>query len=308
MKIVSKLLYCNAILFIIDSFGQHDPQFTQYMFNTVTVNPAYAGSKGHKVITALGRMQWIGFEGAPVSQYLTYDAPIGSSGFGLGINLINDKIGPSNEMNFNTNISYKVIINEQRKIAFGLRLGGRVLNTNWAQVNVIQEESLYQNNVNGKLLPTIGTGVFYYDKKWYIGLSVPNFLRTEYYNRNNVDKGIVTFERMHFYFITGYVFDLNETIKFKPATLVKGVSGSPLSLDISVNFLFNDKFRMGMSWRWRDSISTLVGFQVSNSIIIGYAYDLTTSNYNIINNGTHEMMLRFEILKKTSNHKSPRFF
>ena len=308
MKLFSKLVCFKAMLFILNSFGQHDPQFTQYMFNTVTVNPAYAGSKGHKVITAIGRVQWLGFEGAPVTQHLTYDAPIGESGLGLGVNLVNDKIGPSNEVNFNTNLSYTIKINEHRKIAFGLRLGGRVLNTNWAQANVIQEESLSQNNVNGKFLPTIGTGVFYYDKKWYMGLSVPNFLRTEYYDLNNVGKGIVTFERMQFYFISGYVFDLSETIKFKPATLVKGISGSPLSLDISANFLFNDKFRMGMSWRWGDSVSTLLGFQVSKSVLIGYAYDLTTSNYNLINNGTHELMLRYEIFNKLLKYKSPRFF
>ena len=212
MKLFSKLAFFKAMFIIINSFGQHDPQFTQYMFNTVTVNPAYAGSKGHKVITALGRIQWLGFEGAPVTQHLTYDSPIGTSGFGLGINLVNDKIGPSNEVNFNTNVSYTVKINEHRKIAFGLRLGGRVLNTNWDQINVIHEESLLQNNVNGRLLPTIGTGVFYYDRKWYMGLSVPNFLRTEYYDHNKENQGIVTFERMHFYFITGYVFDLNESI------------------------------------------------------------------------------------------------
>ncbi|SEC90554.1 type IX secretion system membrane protein, PorP/SprF family [Tenacibaculum sp. MAR_2009_124] len=307
MKLFSKLICFIAVCLVTNSYGQQDPQFTQYMFNTMSVNPAYAGSRGHTVITALARTQWVGFDGAPDTQNLSYDSPIGFAGLGLGVNLVNDKIGPSSEVYFDANVSYSVKTGEKGDLAFGLRLGGRFLNIDWTKGNVVEDESLFQNNINGRFLPTIGAGVYYHKEKWYMGLSVPNFLRSEHYDANLGSQGITAVERMHFFFITGYVFDLNESIKFKPAALLKGVSGAPLSLDISANFLFNDKFRTGIAWRWDDSISALLGFQATDSLLIGYAYDLTTSNYNVVNSGTHEVMLKYEILNPLK-YRSPRFF
>ncbi len=307
MKLFSKLICFIAVCFMTNSYGQQDPQFTQYMFNTMSVNPAYAGSRGHTVITALARTQWVGFEGAPDTQNLSYDSPIGFAGLGIGVNLVNDKIGPSSEVYFDANMSYTIKTAENGNLAFGLRLGGRFLNIDWTKGNVVEDESLFQNNINGRFLPTVGAGVYYHQEKWYMGLSVPNFLRSEHYDANLGSQGITAVERMHFFFITGYVFDLNESIKFKPAALLKGVTGAPLSLDISANFLFNDKFRTGIAWRWDDSISALLGFQATDSLLIGYAYDLTTSNYNVVNSGTHEVMLRYEILNPLKI-RSPRFF
>jgi type IX secretion system PorP/SprF family membrane protein len=112
---------------------------------------------------------------------------------------------------------------------------------------------------------------------------------------------------LHLFLIGGYVFDLSESIKFKPAGLAKVVNGAPLSIDISANFLFNEKFTAGLAWRWDDSISALLGFQVSKNLNIGFAYDLTTSNYSNYNSGTYELMLRYEMFKEQTM-KSPRFF
>ncbi|CAL2077130.1 Type IX secretion system membrane protein, PorP/SprF family [Tenacibaculum sp. 190524A02b] len=296
-----------GICFITNTQAQQDPQFTQYMFNTMSVNPAYAGSKGHAVITAIGRTQWVGFEGAPDTQNLSFDSPLGESGLGLGLNLVNDKIGPSHEIYFDGNLSYTVETGQEGNLAFGLRLGGRLLNIDWSKGETVDSEALFANNISGKFLPTVGAGIYYYEPQWYIGLSVPNFLRTEHYDRNLEEVQQVAIERMHFFLITGYVFDVTESIKFKPAALVKAVSGAPLSLDVSANLLFNEKFRIGLGWRWDDSISALLGFQVTDSLLIGYAYDLTTSNYNVTNSGTHEIMIRYEILKEL-RYKSPRFF
>ncbi|MGG8496531.1 PorP/SprF family type IX secretion system membrane protein [Tenacibaculum sp. TC6] len=307
MRLFSRLICLLGICLITNTYAQQDPQFTQYMFNTMSVNPAYAGSRGHAVITALGRTQWVGFEGAPDTQNLSYDSPIGYSGLGLGLNLVNDKIGPSHEIYFDANLSYTIETGDEGNLAFGLRLGGRVLNIDWTKGKTIEDETLFQNNINGKFLPTVGAGIYYHEYQWYIGLSVPNFLRTEHYDQKLDNVTQTAIERMHFFLITGYVFDLNENIKFKPAMLLKGVSGAPLSLDISANFLFNEKFRAGLAWRWDDSISALLGFQATDSLLIGYAYDLTTSNYNVTNSGTHEIMLRYEIFKELK-YRSPRFF
>ncbi|MDO6600683.1 type IX secretion system membrane protein PorP/SprF [Tenacibaculum sp. 1_MG-2023] len=292
------------LLISVEGFSQQDPQFTQYMYNTMSVNPAYAGSSGHTTITALGRTQWVGFDGAPDTQTLSYDTPLGYSGVGLGINLVNDKLGPSHETYLDANISYTIRTGNEGNLALGLKIGGRLLNVDWSRGTFQSPEPRFNTNINNKFLPTLGAGAYYHKPKWYVGLAVPNFIRTDHYD-DNIES--VAVERLHFFLITGYVFDLNESIKFKPAALLKGVQGAPLSLDISANFLFNEKFRAGLAWRWGDSISALLGFQVSDGLNIGYAYDLTTSNYSNYNSGTHEVMLRYEIFRE-GPVKSPRFF
>ena len=297
------LILVFSMCFVLNIKAQQDPQYTQYMYNTMSVNPAYAGSRGHGVITAIGRAQWVGFDGAPETQNLSYDTPLGYSGLGLGVNLVNDKIGPSHEIYLDANVSYTVETGELGNLAFGLRLGGRILNIDWTKGTVQDVENFPPVN---KFLPTIGAGIYYHTPEWYIGLSVPNILRKEHYDAENTI-GETAVERMHFFLIAGYVFDINEDLKFKPAALLKGVSGAPLSLDVSGNFLFNEKFRVGLGWRWGDSISGLLGFQASDSLLIGYSYDLTTSNYNVTNSGTHEIMLRYELLRDI-RYRSPRFF
>lgn len=297
------LILVFSMCFVLNIKAQQDPQYTQYMYNTMSVNPAYAGSRGHGVITAIGRAQWVGFDGAPETQNLSYDTPLGYSGLGLGVNLVNDKIGPSHEIYLDANVSYTVETGELSNLAFGLRLGGRILNIDWTKGTVQDVENFPPVN---KFLPTIGAGIYYHTPEWYVGLSVPNILRKEHYDAENTI-GETAVERMHFFLIAGYVFDINEDLKFKPAALLKGVSGAPLSLDVSGNFLFNEKFRVGLGWRWGDSISGLLGFQASDSLLIGYSYDLTTSNYNVTNSGTHEIMLRYELLRDI-RYRSPRFF
>ncbi len=306
MKLVLKLISICVFGVISTIQAQQDPQYTQYMYNTTSVNPAYAGSRGNPVITAIGRMQWVGFDGAPNTQNLSYDTPLGYSGLGLGINLMNDEIGPSKEIYLDANLSYTIETGEEGNLAFGLRLGGRLLNIDWSKGKSQDKEDLFGDNIN-KFLPTIGAGIYYHEPQWYVGLSVPNILRKEHYDEDLSTKQITAVERMHFFLIAGYVYDINEDLKFKPAALLKAVSGAPLSLDVSANLLFNEKFRVGLGWRWDDSISALLGFQVSDELLIGYSYDLTTSNYNVTNTGTHEIMLQYQLLRDIK-YRSPRFF
>lgn len=285
-------------------YSQQDPQYTQYMYNTMSVNPAYVGSRGHTTITALGRTQWVGLDGAPDTQTLSYDTPLGYSGVGLGINLTNDRIGPSNEIYLDANVSYTVRTSDEGNLAFGLKLGGRHLSIDWSKGIHQNPDADLSQNVS-RFLPTIGAGVYFHKPKWYVGLAVPNILRTEHYDDTR-NGGDVAQERLHFFAIAGYVFDLSEDLKFKPAALAKVVQGAPLSIDVSANFLFNEKFTAGLAWRWDDSLSALLGFQAKRSLYIGFAYDLTTSNYSNYNSGTYELMLRYEVFKQVM--KSPRFF
>ncbi|MFV0249374.1 MAG: type IX secretion system membrane protein PorP/SprF [Tenacibaculum sp.] len=307
-KTIPQSLIILLVLLLISrvAYSQQDPQYTQYMLNTMSVNPAYSGSKGYGVFNILGRAQWVGIDGAPNTQTLSYDTSLGFSGVGLGFNLVNDAIGPSTETYLDANVSYTVRTGEEGNLAFGMKLGGRFLNVDWNKgIYRDKDDQLLSAPIN-RFLPTVGAGIYYYTYDWYIGLAVPNILRTDHYD-DVLQGGSVAVERMHFFFITGYVFELNEDIKFKPALLSKIVSGAPISLDVSANFLFLEKFKVGTAWRWGDSISALLGLQVSQSLQIGYAYDLTTSNYSNYNFGTHELFLRIEMLKDRTP-KSPRFF
>lgn len=310
IKLIRSIVLVLFVTFISKVHGQQDPQYTQYMYNTMSVNPAYAGSNGHTVITALVRTQWVGLDGAPDSQTLSYDTPIGYSGVGLGINLTNDRIGPSSEIYLDANVSYTVRTSDEGNLSFGLKLGGRHLGIDWSRGTARQQERAFEGNIS-RFLPTIGAGIYYYTDNWYIGGAIPNFLRTDHYDDNqstgNFGNGDVAEERFHFFGILGYVFELSETLKFKPAALVKVVNGAPLSIDVSGNFLFNEKVTGGLAWRWDDSISALLGFQASRNFYIGFAYDLTTSNYSNYNLGTYELMLRWEIFR-AKVMKSPRFF
>ena len=298
------------ILFLVFSAtnisAQQDPQYTNYMFNTLSVNSAYAGSRGHFSVTALHRTQWVGIDGAPQTQSLTIESPIGRN-LGLGVALVHDKLGPSRETYLDANLSYTIRLNNKSRLSFGLKAGGRLLN-----VDLFDG---FQTNpdvasINNKFLPTVGAGLYWRNEKTYFGVSVPNFLTDKHFDRDSFssDSFDVSAERLHYFVIGGKVFDLSSTIKFKPAFLGKFVVGAPAIVDLSANFMFYDKLRLGVAYRWDDSFSGLIGLQIGPKLLLGYAYDLTTTRLGDFNSGTHEIMLRFESLTKEKQLKSPRFF
>lgn len=301
IKTITKLA---IFVFVTTVYSQQDPEYTQYMYNTMSINPGYAGSKGYLSMTGLNRTQWVGINGSPETQTLSLHTPVGLSGLGLGFNIIKDALGPSEEFYLDANIAYAIRTSETGNLAFGLRLGGRVLNIDWSKGTFQNPDAVFNQNIDNRFLPTIGGGLYYHTEKWYLGLSVPNFLRTDHYD-DRVES--VAAERLHYFLIGGYVFDLTEDIKFKPAFIGKIVNGAPLSIDLSANFLLYEKFTAGLAYRWDDSISALIGIQISERLNVGYAYDLTTSNYRNYNSGTHEIMLRFDVLRDP-RIKSPRFF
>ncbi|MHA3789178.1 PorP/SprF family type IX secretion system membrane protein [Flavobacterium hauense] len=301
IKQITAIFILLSINFV---FGQQDPQYTQYMYNTLSVNSAYAGSMGHLTITGIYRTQWVGLEGAPNTQSLTIDSPIGKN-VGLGISVVNDEIGPSEEQYIDGNFSYTIKASETHKLSFGLKAGGRILNIDWSKGSYQNPDVQYQENIRNRFLPVIGAGLYLHSEKNYIGFSVPNFLVDKRYD--GVQEGLAD-ERMHFYIIGGMVFDLSYNVKFKPAFLVKAVSGAPVTADISANFLFNEKFTLGASYRTGDSFSALASFQIVPQLLIGYAFDYTTTELQSFTYGSHEIMLRFELKSKDKGLKSPRFF
>jgi type IX secretion system PorP/SprF family membrane protein len=286
------------------SYAQQDAQFTQYMYNTINVNPAYAGSRGALSIFALHRTQWVGLDGAPVTNAVSINTPISGSNLGLGVSLINDKIGPTNENTFSADLSYTIPTSETFKLSFGVKGTANLFNLDVTKLNPVDATDLSFQNYN-KFSPNIGAGIYLHSDKAYVGFSIPNFIQTNRYDDNEV---AIFKEKINYYLIAGYVFDLKQDIKFKPAVISKMVEGSPLQIDVSGNFMFNEKFVIGVAYRWSAALSAMVGFQVSDGIYIGYAYDNETTNLKNYNSGSHEIFLRYEIFKNINKITTPRFF
>ncbi|MDG1039448.1 MAG: type IX secretion system membrane protein PorP/SprF [Polaribacter sp.] len=304
-----KLFTIIAILITGLSHAQQDAQYTNYMYNTLSFNPGYAGSRGSTSIFLSQRSQWVGFEGAPTTNSLSYHTPIGSSNVGIGLSFTNDAIGPVVENQFSVDVSYSLRTSPDYKLAFGFRLSAHMLNIDFMKLNVFNPgDVLAQNNINNRLSPNVGVGLFWYSDKSYLGFSIPNLLETRHINKDlNSSVSSVSKERLHYHLTAGYVFDINESILFKPAILTKIVSGAPLQVDISSNFQLYDKFTLGASYRLDAAVSFLAGFQLNQSWFLGYSYDIDTNTLSTYNSGSHEVFLRFEIFR-SKKVRSPRFF
>ena len=300
------LLFIATLGNVNQTFAQQDSQYTNYMYNTINVNPAYAGSRGVMSIFGMHRTQWVGLDGAPVTNVASINTPINNSKFGMGISFVNDRIGPSDENAISADISYTIPTSETYKLSFGVKGTANLLNVDYTKLNRYDlTDPQFQNNIDNKFSPNIGAGIYFHSDKLYAGLSVPNFLETEHFDDN---VAATAKERMHYYLIGGYVFDLSDNIKFKPAFLTKLVTGAPLQLDLTANFMFNEKFVLGAAWRWDAAVSGLAGFQVNENWMIGYAYDAETTKLSNYNSGSHEIFLRYEFKGKTEKVVSPRFF
>ncbi|SRR6056297_131739 len=304
-----------VLLFVGEMRAQQDAQYTQYMFNTISVNPAYAGSRGQLSIAALYRAQWVGLEGAPTSQTVNIHSPIRNSKLGYGISVVNDEIGDGTvqETYFDGVLSYTIEVARDAKLSFGLKAGLNVLNLDFNRLRNFDAEPVNVDNIENRISPNIGLGFYYHTKKFYAGLSAPNLLQTEHFDNSATDANAIQFlsqERINFYLITGYVFDLNGNLKFKPALLTKVVGGAPLQVDLSANFMFADKFTFGAAYRLDAAVSAMAGFQISDQLMLGLAYDKETTELGgtRFNDGSFEVFLRYELVKSFQRLVSPRFF
>jgi type IX secretion system PorP/SprF family membrane protein len=294
-----------ALLFTgVVSYAQQDAQFTQYMYNTININPAYAGSRGALSIFGLHRTQWVGLDGAPVTNAVSINTPFNNSRLGLGVSVINDRIGPTVENTISADLSYTIPTSEKVKLSFGIKATANLFDLDVSRLNPVDNDPILQN-FNNKFSPNIGAGVYLHSNKGYIGLSIPNFIESNRYDDNEV---AIFKEKINYYLIAGYILDLNNAIKFKPALLTKMVKGAPLQVDVSANFMFNEKLVVGIAYRWSAAITAMVGFQVSEGMYLGYGYDFETTKLNNYNSGSHEIFLRYELFKDNDKITTQRFF
>ena len=294
-------------LFLFAAFvtqAQQDAQFTQYMYNTININPAYAGSRGALSVFGLHRTQWVGLEGAPVTNAFSVNSPIGGN-LGLGLSFVNDKIGPVNENNISVDVSYTVRTSERFQLSFGVKGTANLFNLDPMKLNPETPLDPSLIGFENEFSPNVGAGIYWHSDRTYLGISVPNFIETKQYDDNEV---AINQERLNYYFIAGHVFDLSPSIQFKPALLTKVVTGAPLQLDVSANFLINERFTLGGAYRMNAAVSGMAGFQITDGLFIGYSYDMETTKLRNYNSGSHELFLRFELFSNHNRIISPRFF
>jgi type IX secretion system PorP/SprF family membrane protein len=300
------ILVLVLLVSFFECFSQQESQYTQYMYNTMTINPGYTGTRGVPSALVLYRAQWVGLDGAPRTGSFSIDSPVSSNGQGLGLSVINDRIGPSTETTLTVNYSYPIQLSADVRLSLGISATLDFLEVNFNKLDIYDPNDPYLTGTLSKTSPNIGVGAYFHADKWYLGASIPMLLETKFYD--DVQTSIAS-QKMHFYAMGGYVFELNPNLKFKPAAMVKVVSGSPIAVDISANFLIIDKLTLGAAYRWDAAVSAMAGFQITSGLNIGYAYDYDTENIGNYNSGSHEVFIRFDLFTKSKYRLvTPRFF
>jgi len=306
MKIIKHNIISIALLSSIFGIAQQLPQFTQYMYNTISINPAYAGSREALSIVGLHRSQWVGFQGGPITQTLSIHTPLRNDKIGLGLSFIEDDLGPENFTYIYGDFSYSIPTGHESNLAFGLKAGF----TQYSLDADFRETENFDPGIYGienRWSPNFGLGIYWSNNRLYASLSTPRVLNT---NKNTED-GFEALDRLSYYFTTGYVFDLSKNIKFKPAALIKATNGATVSYDLTGNFLFNEKLWLGGSYRINEETAAIGGiadFQISRQLRIGYAYEKPISDIASYTSGTHEILLMYEFKFISSKLKSPRYF
>ena len=303
----NKVIQVVFLLISVFAFGQQDPHYTQYMYNMSVMNPAYAGSKENLSMGLLHRRQWIELEDAPTTSTFFGHSPVGKN-VGLGLSVVSDKIGPVEENNIYGDFSYTLKLGGEHKLALGLKTGitlhNVALNSRIASTLPDPTDGVFGADVSNSYF-NFGTGAFYYTNKYYLGLSVPNMMRAKHLDFNGRSYGS---ETSHYFLTGGYVFNINESVKFKPFFMVKSSFEAPASLDVSTNFMFKDKFEIGGTYRLDDSFGAMVNYAITPTLKIGYAYDHIVSDLKVTTPSSHEIILLFDVNFSKKVSRSPRYF
>jgi type IX secretion system PorP/SprF family membrane protein len=293
----------KTILLIMLPFtlaGQLAPVTNQYVLNPITVNPAYAGNRGVLNLAAFYRKQWVGIKGAPETMTLAADAPVLDKKVGLGLVLISDKIGVTKDTYINTYYAYNIPLG-QGNLSFGLGAGVIMTNTKWSDLVVNDPgDDLYLVDSRMFVVPSISFGTYYTNRNYFLGFSIPKFIGYKFnYDKNkyslSVDPG-----QYQFMLNTGYNFNLSSKVGFIPSTMIEFTPGRKVLFDLNANMNFNNKFWIGTFYRNARSVGGLLQFQLSNQFKVAYTYGFDTGALGGYNNGSHEIMLRYEFRYKVN--------
>jgi type IX secretion system PorP/SprF family membrane protein len=297
----------SMLAFSLMGSAQQELQISQYMFNGLFLNPAYAGTHPYWSATVLHRSQWVNFPGAPKTNLLAVDGPIKDKNMGLGFMVTNDNIGLTKINDISAAYSYRIKLGKKDgQLSFGLRAGIRNQTFNVADLQNIPDpnDPLYINGNQSVWTPKFDFGVYYYKERGYLGLSIPNVLAVDSRKKDNTDAGL----RRHYYLNGGYVWKLSNSVDFKPSFLVKYEPTAPVSVDLNAHFLFNQRLWVGVSYRHNAAFVGMVEFAITPNLRAGYAYDYTTTAIRTFQGGSHEIMLGYDFTQKLVKIKNPRYF
>ena len=302
------LTYITIVLIMglcVPGFGQQHTMYSQYMFNGLALNPAYAGSHGALSLTALAREQWSGLDGAPSTQTLAVHSPIKNKKISLGMLMMRDEIGVSKEHAVYGSYAYRIAM-EKGTLSMGLQVGFTSYREDLNELRLLHRPAADFQEVKSSFLPNFGAGIFYSSERFYAGFSVPRMLQ------NSIDKDnpvTVAKELRHYFLTGGYVFYLSKDLQLKPNFLLKAVEGAPLQLDLNANLLIHELVWVGLSHRIGADWSALLELQLTKRLRMGYAYDFASStDLSQVQSGTHEFMVNYVFVKPEQRMKSPRFF
>jgi len=301
VKISSLILFFLGIVLSVSA--QQDPMFTQYMHNPVSINPAYAGSRGTLNAVVMNRQQWAGIEGAPNTMTISINSPFIGYNVGIGLSLIYDQIDPTRQIGIYSDYAYHLKVSDKVKFAMGLKAGFNMYDVNTMQLRGAQ----YEDNptVEKMYLPNFGIGSYLYSERFYLGLSVPKMLQNSLSDNKNT---LMNKEERHYYLTGGYVFDVSENVRLKPSFTFRMVSGAPLSSEFSGAFLLHDRLWLGAMYRYLEALGGMVKFDITNQLGMGYSYDMTLSRLGRYNQGTHELYVSYDIAYRNKKIMSPRYF
>ncbi len=292
-KIRIKLL---ILILPILSFSQQLPQFTKYMFNTIAINPAYAGSREKLNVSFFNRNQWIEIRGAPVTQTFAMHTGVTNTNLGIGLSIINDKLGYENTFYAFGDLSYSINLVDEYWLSFGLKAG---FSKYGLDPELLSESDRYLDNIFNKLKPNFGAGVYLRSDKLFVSLSSPKIISYI----NNSDIVYTAIERASYYLMAGYLLEFSPSLQFKPTGLIKYTKGAPTSFDLTANFLIKENLWLGATYRFGDAIGAYVSILAAEGLRIGYAYEFVTSDLNPYTSGSHEIFISYEfrLLRKSCN-------
>jgi len=299
-----KNIFTILALFVwtISATAQQDAQYTQFMFNKIVFNPAYAGSHKAPCLSGIYRTQWVNLEGAPVSQNLNFHMPIFNNRVGIGLSIHHDRIGPTNTWNYAMQYAYRVKVGGG-DLSFGVQGQIRDYQVDWQDVTAIHSgDALYGFREDTKLIPNFGFGVYYGHENFYAGVSIPRLLNNDltFQYDGNIQNSDFSSESRHFFGMAGLILPLSDAIKLKPAALIKYASNTPLDIDLHGGVIFYDKVNVGATYRIGgfqgnagESIDFVLQMIFTERLKVGIAYDYTLSDIRSYQSGSYELMVEY---------------
>lgn len=300
-----------AVLLMVIAFkaeAQQDPMFTQYMNNVLSVNPAYAIVGTSMEVVAISRNQWVGIEGAPVTQALSVQMPMKKTDTGFGMTILSDEIGPVTQTSLYGDYAFRFRTAYRTYLSLGLMAGVNYYNTDYSILEYNDAgDPVFSGDALRKFLPNFGVGAFFWNDKLFASVSVPKCVSNRI-NNLSYSNQFSSREQIHVFAMAGYVFDINRDVKFKPYASLKFVANTPMSLDLSAHFLFYDRLWVGANWRVGDAVGAIAQIYVTKQFKFGYAYDVTATDLNSFNRGTHEVLISYALNLGRRKFLSPRYF